>query len=39
MTALVDWDSDQWGVEGHNVHEASWAPDGRHDDETEEESA
>lgn len=33
----VDWDSPTWGEPGHNVHIASWAPDGRHDDITEEE--
>lgn len=26
----IDWDSPMWGVQGHNVHEASdgsWVPD------------
>ena len=36
MTPLVDWDSPRWGVEGHNVHIASWAADGKHDDNAEE---
>jgi hypothetical protein len=36
MTALVDWDSPHWGVAGSNVHTASWAPDGRHDDNAQE---
>ena len=36
--AVVDWDSPRWGVAGHNVHEASWAADGRHDDTTDEET-
>jgi hypothetical protein len=35
VSALVDWDSDTWGKPGHNVHEAAWAADGTHDDETE----
>lgn len=34
MSALINWDSPQWGVAGHNVHESSWVADGRHDDET-----
>lgn len=33
MTA-VDWDSPTWGEPGHNVHEAAWAPDQKHADET-----
>lgn len=37
MSALVDWDSPRWGVAGFNVHEAAWAPDARHGDETDEE--
>ena len=38
MTALIQWDDNPlWGQAGHNVHEAAWAPDGTHDDETEEE--
>ena len=37
MTPLVDWDDvEHWGVEGHNVHIASWAADGKHDDNAEE---
>jgi hypothetical protein len=36
VSALVDWDSDQWGQPGSNVHEAAWAADGTHDDETDE---
>lgn len=36
MTPLVDWDSPRWGEPGSNVHEAAWAPDGTHDDVTEE---
>lgn len=32
---MIDWDSPTWGQAGHNVHEASWAPDGRHDDNAE----
>lgn len=31
----VDWDSPTWGQPGSNVHEAAWAPDGTHDDETD----
>lgn len=31
----VDWDSPTWGQLGSNVHEAAWAPDGTHDDETD----
>lgn len=30
----IDWDSDRWGQLGHNVHEAAWAPDLKHGDET-----
>lgn len=34
----IDWeDVEHWGQPGHNVHTASWAPDGTHDDQTEEE--
>ncbi len=33
---LIDWDDvDHWGQVGSNVHEASWAPDPKHGDETE----
>lgn len=36
---LVDWDdTENWGKPGHNVHHAAWAPDGRHDDTTDEET-
>lgn len=34
-TDPIDWDSATWGRDGHNVHEAAWAADGRHDDETD----
>lgn len=34
MNPPIDWDSPTWGELGTNVHEASWAADGRHDDET-----
>ena len=34
MRAPIDWDSDLWGVTGHNVHHAAWLADGKHDDET-----
>lgn len=37
--ALVDWDSETWGQPPHNVHEASWAADRKHGDETDEETA
>jgi hypothetical protein len=30
--ALVDWDSTQWGVAGHNIHLGSSVDDGKHDD-------
>jgi hypothetical protein len=33
----IDWDSPTWGQPGHNVHVADWAPDGTHDDVTDEE--
>lgn len=32
---IVDWDSPTWGQVGHNVHESAWAPDGTHDDITD----
>jgi hypothetical protein len=36
MTALIQWDDNpHWGVAGHNVHTASWAPDPKHADETD----
>lgn len=35
MSALVDWDREQWGQPPHNVHESAWAADGTHDDETD----
>ena len=38
MTPLIDWDSPRWGLAGSNTHEASWAPDSKHEDETEEET-
>lgn len=33
----VDWDSPTWGQPGSNVHEAAWAPDPKHADETKDE--
>ena len=30
----VDWESSRWGQVGHNVHEAAWAPDAKHGDES-----
>lgn len=33
--AAIDWDDvERWGQLGHNVHEAAWAPDPLHADET-----
>jgi hypothetical protein len=38
VTPPIDWDDvDNWGQPGHNIHIATWAPDGTHDDITEEE--
>ncbi|MDR7253735.1 hypothetical protein J2X46_002725 [Nocardioides sp. BE266] len=37
MTAPIDWSSPLWGKPGHNVHEAAWAADRKHADETDEE--
>lgn len=35
--APIDWDDlERWGQLGHNRHEATWAPDGTHDDDTDE---
>jgi hypothetical protein len=37
VSGIVDWDDvEHWGQPGSNVHEAAWAADGTHDDETEE---
>jgi hypothetical protein len=37
VTPPIDWDDvDNWGQPGHNIHIATWAPDGTHDDITEE---
>lgn len=33
MSPLIDWDDPEWGG---RVHVATWAPDGTHDDVTEE---
>lgn len=36
MKPLIQWDDNPlWGVAGSNTHEASWAPDSKHEDETE----
>ena len=36
-TPLIYWENNPlWGIEGHNVHIASWAADGKHDDNAEE---
>lgn len=33
--ALIQWDDNPlWGMPGHNVHHATWAPDPLHADET-----
>lgn len=34
----VDWSDPAWGQVGRPIHVASWAPDKRHEDVTEEET-